>query len=881
MFPADLTAKAPRVQTRKALLVLDLQNDFLKPDGACFVRNAPDFLERVASVASSFRDAGEPVIWAQSVYDGCRRPVFDPMTGAEAVLLQGRDTGMDQAPSSSLRALEAGDKEDENYRVQDRPIEADDEEDDNDADAPLEPDTDPSSPVEADFATSPVRPLFSDDPEAFLSVPDNKSIPRCCLPKSVGSQFPAAILSAIDQDRDTVLTKSDYSAFRSSTLLPVLRTSFVSELYLAGSLSNVSVYATALDAVSQGLAITLLEDCLGYRSFDRHLNAMRQMADFLGADGITADELLLEQDQDSPASRQAGDAGIETDLNILNVQSQKPSQPDRPDESRSRKLRVRPRPSPRGEPRNASAPDEKTDEIPTSPSAASLCEPSARSKRLKNSANTTVGPGDRIGEGDSRIVYDLALAPNAFNLLRQEVNWQRMYHMSGPVPRLVAVQGTVHPDGSVPIYRHPADESPALFPFSPTVDSIRVVVEKLLGHPLNHVLIQLYRDGQDSISEHSDKTLDIARGSYICNVSLGAQRTMTLRTKKSAKESTRPDTAADVSRQSQRVPLPHNSLFVLGESTNMKWLHGIRPDKRPEPQKSAEERAFNGERISLTFRQIATFVNPENDTIWGQGAISKTRNTAGKIMHGECPETEGMIRAFGQENQATEFDWDAQYGRGFDVVNFTTTATAKVVAPCGDDEDDEVDDLRVRLCLTENGVRYDVVKPDELPLNARSSVKRSSEPVYLDPDGVHCVSGATAILSYVGNHRRAPDTPDPNLFLDGHSLDTRLRAADELLLSARHVCTDPGSPRESPNALTPQLAFFETLLRGGGKTYLPGSAFGIDDCALWPVLRYLMQRRPQILGGDGRKYTYPGLMAYYTKVGKRGCVRNVLAEMEI
>jgi len=94
----------------------------------------------------------------------------------------------------------------------------------------------------------------------------------------------------------------------------------------------------------------------------------------------------------------------------------------------------------------------------------------------------------------------------------------------GAVPRLVAVQGQVNEDGSYPIYRHPSDESPALLPFSPTVSMIREHVEKVLNHPVNHVLIQYYRSGNDYISEHSDKTIDVVRDSSIVNVSFGAER---------------------------------------------------------------------------------------------------------------------------------------------------------------------------------------------------------------------------------------------------------------------------------------------------------------------------------------------------------------------
>jgi len=47
------------------------------------------------------------------------------------------------------------------------------------------------------------------------------------------------------------------------------------------------------------------------------------------------------------------------------------------------------------------------------------------------------------------------------------------------------------------------------------VEAIRDHVEKTLGHPVNHALLQLYRTSEDYISEHSDKTIDVVRGSNI------------------------------------------------------------------------------------------------------------------------------------------------------------------------------------------------------------------------------------------------------------------------------------------------------------------------------------------------------------------------------
>ncbi|KAH9013226.1 hypothetical protein EDB85DRAFT_1899850 [Lactarius pseudohatsudake] len=62
---------------------------------------------------------------------------------------------------------------------------------------------------------------------------------------------------------------------------------------------------------------------------------------------------------------------------------------------------------------------------------------------------------------------------------------------------------------------------------------IRAHVERALRRPFNHVLVQLYRTGTDytGLSEHSDKTTDVVRGSHIMCLSLGAPRTMTLKTK--------------------------------------------------------------------------------------------------------------------------------------------------------------------------------------------------------------------------------------------------------------------------------------------------------------------------------------------------------------
>ena len=165
---------------------------------------------------------------------------------------------------------------------------------------------------------------------------------------------------------------------------------------------------------------------------------------------------------------------------------------------------------------------------------------------------------------------------------------------------------------------------------------------------------------------------------------------MTLRTKKTPK-SQREDGIIPV-RDAQKVPMPHNSVFVLGWRSNQKWLHGVRADKRPRHEKTDSELAYNGERISLTFRNIGTFLSHDRRRIWGQGARSKWEATAGEVSTTNSAEMEAMIHAFGRENQQTDFDWDAEYGKGFDVLNLI--ATHSTLYLCGD----ELANMRVKMC---------------------------------------------------------------------------------------------------------------------------------------------------------------------------------------
>lgn len=271
----------------------------------------------------------------------------------------------------------------------------------------------------------------------------------------------------------------------------------------------------------------------------------------------------------------------------------------------------------------------------------------------------------RYGSNDTFLLLDVFpkdVADGFFYALQNEVKWNSMRQKGKRVPRDVAIQGTItveEDEEYEPLYRHPADEQPELVSWTPTAWKIKERVEELLSQKINHALIQYYRTPMDNIGEHSDKTLDILLKSNIVNYSLGAARTMTLIHKREPG-------------RRQEVKLPHNSLFVLGWQTNREWFHAIRPDKRLVTAKEPDESAFYSERISLTLRTVATFLNRETGQMFGQGARCKTLRQM-KEAPDELRENDEkeLVFAFSHENnQSAEFDWQAEYGRGFDALNF-------------------------------------------------------------------------------------------------------------------------------------------------------------------------------------------------------------------
>lgn len=263
-----------------------------------------------------------------------------------------------------------------------------------------------------------------------------------------------------------------------------------------------------------------------------------------------------------------------------------------------------------------------------------------------------------------------------FNQVKSEIKFHQIYNQGCEIPRLIAIQGTIDYNTVIksyvkPLYRHPLDSPPELISWSPTVLKIKDYLSLKFNQEFNHCLIQLYRNGNDYIGEHADKTLDIKVDSNIINYSIGTTRIMYLRLK---------DKISD--RKPIKIPLYHNSVFLLDWETNRKYLHGIRPDRRLAIEKlSEEDRIYGGERISFTFRTIHTFIN-EHNILYGQGALHKclgstndTINTTHEnvIIDNDKDDSLKMLKAFSVENSSSNFIWDDLYGNGFNSISFNST----------------------------------------------------------------------------------------------------------------------------------------------------------------------------------------------------------------
>lgn len=118
-------------------------------------------------------------------------------------------------------------------------------------------------------------------------------------------------------------------------------------------------------------------------------------------------------------------------------------------------------------------------------------------------------------------------------------------------------------------------------PWNKTLLTIKRRLDNLANVSFNSVLMNLYRDGQDSMGWHSDAEPELGRNPVIASVSLGATRRFRFQHKK-----------RDICLS---LDLETGSTLIMKGATQHYWRHSL-----PKTRKAV------GPRINLTFRRIVS-----------------------------------------------------------------------------------------------------------------------------------------------------------------------------------------------------------------------------------------------------------------------------------
>ena len=196
-------------------------------------------------------------------------------------------------------------------------------------------------------------------------------------------------------------------------------------------------------------------------------------------------------------------------------------------------------------------------------------------------------------------------ADAAFAALVDEISWRQhtiqLFGREVREPRLTSWHGD---PGTR--YRY-SNRTRVPKPWTPALETVHQAVSDRAGVRFNSVLVNRYRDGQDSMGWHSDDEPELGEAPVIASVSLGAERRFLLRERTSRRKVT-------------EVTLRHGSLLLMYADSQQRYQHSIPKTVKPV-----------GERINLTFRNVA--VDSTGDNVAREGH-SRARPGSGSVAEG-------------------------------------------------------------------------------------------------------------------------------------------------------------------------------------------------------------------------------------------------------
>jgi len=163
--------------------------------------------------------------------------------------------------------------------------------------------------------------------------------------------------------------------------------------------------------------------------------------------------------------------------------------------------------------------------------------------------------------------------------LRKEIEWEqhriKIFGQWVDCPRLSAWYGD---PGAMYSYSGLSLTPKA---WTPTLLEVRNQLSETIERPFNSVLLNLYRNGNDSMCWHSDDEWELGLNPVIASISLGDSRMMKFRHR------------SDPEVSKFALELSTGSLLIMAGTTQKFWQHEI-----PKTKKSV------GERLNLTFRFV-------------------------------------------------------------------------------------------------------------------------------------------------------------------------------------------------------------------------------------------------------------------------------------
>ena len=118
-------------------------------------------------------------------------------------------------------------------------------------------------------------------------------------------------------------------------------------------------------------------------------------------------------------------------------------------------------------------------------------------------------------------------------------------------------------------------------PWTDELKALRRMAEQASDARFNSVLLNYYRDHNDSVGFHSDDEPELGATPTIGSISLGETRMLTFRPKRQKDH------------DPVRIALESGSLLVMKGDTQRNWRHAVAKEQRP-----------CGPRVNLTFRRI-------------------------------------------------------------------------------------------------------------------------------------------------------------------------------------------------------------------------------------------------------------------------------------